>query len=112
MANRKAVASEQSKHKENAKQQNNLARKLQKAEKVLDKRDAEENGEDWERSKAWGYSIEDNERWEEKLEKKDQGKDQGSIGEKVQRSHTRKKKERGILTMVVNRSQFCSRTIL
>lgn len=83
MANRKAVASEQSKHKQNAKQQNNLARKLEKAEKILDKRDAEENGEDWERSRAWGYSIEDNERWEEKLEKKEQGKDQGSIGKEA-----------------------------
>lgn len=81
MANRKAVASEQNKHKQNAKQQLAQSRKLDKAEKILDKRDALENGEDWERSKAWGYSIEDNERWEEKLELQEQGKDQGSIGE-------------------------------
>lgn len=81
MANRKAVATEQNKHKQNAKQQMSQSRKMEKAEKILDKRDAEENGEDWERSKAWGYSIEDNERWEEKLELQEQGKDQGAIGE-------------------------------
>lgn len=81
MANRRAVASEVSKHKENAKQQAAMARKINKAEKILDKRDALEKGEDWERSRAWGYSIEDNERWEEKLEKKEEGMDRGAIGE-------------------------------
>lgn len=81
MANRKAVATELNRHKQNAREQSSIAKKLQKAEKTLDKRDAEERGDDWERSKAWGYSIEDNERWEEKLEKKEEGKDRGAVGE-------------------------------
>ncbi|UZJ56680.1 hypothetical protein CBS101457_006000 [Exobasidium rhododendri] len=79
MANRRAVATELNRHKQNAKHQNSLQRKMDKAEKVLDQRDALENGEDWERAKAWGYTIEENERWEEKLEKKEDGKDRGAI---------------------------------
>ena len=80
MANRKAVASELNRHKNNAREKSTMSKKLQKAERVLDKRDADEKGEDWERSQAWKYSIEDNERWEERLEKKEEGKDQGAVG--------------------------------
>jgi pre-mRNA-splicing factor SYF2 len=106
MANRKAVASEQNKHKQNAKQQMSQSRKLEKAEKILDKRDAEENGEDWERSRAWGYSIEDNERWEEKLELQEQGKDQGAIGEAIIERARRSNAD------CCYRSQFCGRAVL
>lgn len=46
---------------------------------MLDERDAKERGEDWERIKNWKYSIEDEERWEEMKDSKEQRQDQGII---------------------------------
>lgn len=42
----------------------------QEAEKLMEKRDLEEAGEDYERSQFWGYSAESVERWNEKQEAK------------------------------------------
>ncbi|PWN24796.1 SYF2-domain-containing protein [Jaminaea rosea] len=55
------------------------AHKLAKAAATLDKRDAEESGKDWERVRNWGYSMEDQERWEEKLREKEEKRDKGLI---------------------------------
>lgn len=57
------------------------SRKLAKAEETLDRRDAEERGQDWERMKNWRYTMEDEERWNEKLEAKEEKRDKGMIGE-------------------------------
>lgn len=57
------------------------SRKLAKAEETLDRRDAEERGHDWERMKNWRYTMEDEERWNEKLEAKEEKRDKGMIGE-------------------------------
>lgn len=54
---------------------------MKKAEAVLDARDAEEAGEDIERTRNWNYSIADNEAWEAKLEQREQKRDKGDIGE-------------------------------
>lgn len=54
---------------------------MEKAEKILDERDAKEKGDDWERIKAWNYTIEDNDRWEEQLESKEERRDKGQLGE-------------------------------
>ncbi|CAO1623297.1 unnamed protein product [Parajaminaea phylloscopi] len=55
------------------------SRKLAKAEETLDRRDAEEKGQDWERIRNWKYTIEDEERWEDKLASKDESRDKGLI---------------------------------
>lgn len=73
------MATEANKAKRSAKQEAAIARKMAKAEKVLDERDAKERGEDVERQRAMGYSIEENEAWEAKLAKKAITKDQGAI---------------------------------
>lgn len=55
------------------------SRKIAKAERLLDERDQLERGEDLERNRNWNYSIEDSERWEEKLEKKEEIRDKGVV---------------------------------
>jgi hypothetical protein len=40
-----------------------------------------ERGEDPERARNWGYSIEQNEKWEDKLAATDVRRDKGDIGE-------------------------------
>jgi pre-mRNA-splicing factor SYF2 len=57
------------------------SRKLAKAEQTLDRIDAEERGEDWERQRNWKYTIEDGERWEEMQARTEESKDKGIIGE-------------------------------
>jgi len=56
-------------------------RKMARAEAELDLRDLKERGEDVERNRNWGYSIEDNEKWEDKLENKGEKRDKGAVGE-------------------------------
>lgn len=56
-----------------------MARKMERGERALDERDAQERGEDYERTRSWTYTIEDNERWDEKLAQKEAKKDQGYI---------------------------------
>lgn len=82
MANRRAVASEANQHKKAARTSAGAQRKLDKAERTLEQRDALERGEDWERIRAMGYTIEDNDRWEDQLDAKEQTKDQGPQGER------------------------------
>jgi pre-mRNA-splicing factor SYF2 len=45
-------------------------RAREEAEKLIAKRDAEEAGEDYERSQFWNYSAESVEKWNEKQEAK------------------------------------------
>ncbi|PWN50927.1 SYF2-domain-containing protein [Violaceomyces palustris] len=78
-ANRKDLLSEQSKSKNAAKKDAKNSRKLAEAEKILEERDIQERGDDPERYRNFAYSVEDNERWEEKLEEKERRKDRGAI---------------------------------
>ncbi|KAN0066275.1 Pre-mRNA-splicing factor SYF2 [Thecaphora frezii] len=81
-ANRKDLLAEQSKSRAAAaagKKGVGHARKLAEAEKLLEERDLTEAGEDVERHRNFGYSIEDNDRWESKLEEKERRRDKGVI---------------------------------
>ncbi len=81
-ANRKDLILEQKKAKEPViKKDASNSRKLAKAERLLDERDILERGEDIERNRNWQYSIEDSERWEERLEEKEEIRDKGAVGE-------------------------------
>lgn len=77
-ANRKDLQLDKQPRQNNRRDATN-SRKLAKAEAVLDERDAKERGEDWERIKNWKYSIEDEERWEEMKDAKEERQDQGII---------------------------------
>jgi pre-mRNA-splicing factor SYF2 len=57
-----------------------LERKKKQAEAMGEKQEARETGEDLERKRAWDYSIEDNENWDKKLEKKGRRADHGFAG--------------------------------
>lgn len=54
---------------------------MARAEAELDLRDMKERGEDVERNRNWNYSVQDSENWEEKLEKKEERRDPGAVGE-------------------------------
>ncbi|GBC08335.1 hypothetical protein RclHR1_08030012 [Rhizophagus clarus] len=69
-ANRKEVYEEHQRKKTNPRELIRQERKREGAEKLLAKQQAEERGEDYERSKFWEYSIESVEKWEKKQEKK------------------------------------------
>ncbi|KAF9572351.1 hypothetical protein EC968_010004 [Mortierella alpina] len=69
-ANRTDLMAEHQKSKINRKEEHKKERAREDAEKLMAKRDAEEAGEDYERSQFWGYSAESVERWNEKQEAK------------------------------------------
>ncbi|KAF9983290.1 hypothetical protein BGZ75_005259 [Mortierella antarctica] len=69
-ANRTDLMAEHQKSKVNRKEEHKKERAREDAEKLMAKRDAEEAGEDYERSQFWGYSAESVERWNEKQEAK------------------------------------------
>lgn len=80
-ANRKdLLLDKQSREPANRKDATN-SRKLAKAEETLDERDAIERGEDYDRVRNWKYTIEDEEKWSEKLDAKEESRDKGIIGE-------------------------------
>lgn len=58
-----------------------LERKRQQAEAMGEKARAAETGEDLERKKNWEYSIEDNERWDKKLARKERRADYSFTGQ-------------------------------
>lgn len=47
-----------------------LEEKQSRAMDELERLESKEKGEDWDRKKAWDYSIEDHEKWDKKLEDK------------------------------------------
>ncbi|KAK8861720.1 hypothetical protein IAR55_002543 [Kwoniella newhampshirensis] len=66
--NRKDLIEDHQKSKVTAKELLRLEKQRKLAQTLRLKAEAEENGEDLERKKNWEWSIEDNERWEKKLE--------------------------------------------
>ncbi|KAK0525314.1 Pre-mRNA-splicing factor SYF2 [Tilletia horrida] len=80
-ANRKDVIAEQARQRNGGQSRDPHKKswKLHKAEKILEERDIRESGEDVDRVRAWGYSIEDNEAWEKKLEDQEERRDKGPV---------------------------------
>lgn len=70
MANRASLIEESTKAKVTARDAARLDRQRKVAETLRQKADAEERGEDVERSKNWEWTIEENENWEKKLARK------------------------------------------
>ncbi|KAF9351805.1 hypothetical protein BGX26_010237 [Mortierella sp. AD094] len=69
-ANRADLMTEHQKSKVNKREEAKKERVRDEAEKLMAKRDAEEAGEDYERSQFWNYSAESVEKWNEKQEAK------------------------------------------
>ncbi|SJX60272.1 related to SYF2-pre-mRNA-splicing factor [Sporisorium reilianum f. sp. reilianum] len=91
-ANRRDILSEQSRARTLASaSKSSTSRKLQKAEQLLEERDLRESGEDVERHRNMGYSLEDSERWDAKLEEKERRKDRGpgDFGDAAERAYQR-----------------------
>ncbi|SPC65267.1 related to SYF2 - pre-mRNA-splicing factor [Ustilago sp. UG-2017b] len=92
-ANRHDILSEQSRSRSLASKLKNpsTSRKLAKAESLLEQRDLRESGEDVERHRNMTYSLEDDEKWDKKLQQKETRKDQGTsdFGNAAQRAYQR-----------------------
>lgn len=73
------------KSKVTAKELQRLEKQRKLAQTLRLKADAEGNGEDLERKKAWEWSIEQNEQWEKKLAQKD-GNEDGSFSSEYRQS--------------------------
>ncbi|KAF8841812.1 mRNA splicing factor SYF2 [Paxillus ammoniavirescens] len=69
-ANRKSLVEESAKAKMTARDAARLERQKKLAEMLRSQAEAEERGEDVERSKNWEWTIEDNENWEKKKARK------------------------------------------
>ncbi|KAF9225025.1 mRNA splicing factor SYF2 [Gyrodon lividus] len=69
-ANRKSLVEESAKAKMTARDTARLERQKKLAEMLQSQAEAEEKGEDIERSKNWEWTIEDNENWEKKKARK------------------------------------------
>ncbi|CCA72648.1 hypothetical protein PIIN_06585 [Serendipita indica DSM 11827] len=70
IANRRDLIEESNRAKHNAKELARLERKRKLAETLREKIEAQETGEDLERKRNWEYSIEEDQNWAEKMEKK------------------------------------------
>lgn len=68
--NRKEVHQEYTKKRTDHKLLANLERKKEKAEQELTKLELEEKGEDFDRRQAWDWTIEESEKWDEKMKAK------------------------------------------
>ncbi|CDR44605.1 CYFA0S15e00496g1_1 [Cyberlindnera fabianii] len=71
----------------------NLESKQERALEELEKIETEEKGESWERKKVWDYSIEDNEKWEEKQALKNANKSNAGFSNYTQLAEQSYKKE-------------------
>ncbi|KAI5477812.1 pre-mRNA-splicing factor SYF2 [Pseudohyphozyma bogoriensis] len=69
-ANRRELINESNAVRSAARNTAKLERKRKQLEAMGEKMEARETGEDLERKKNWEYSIEDNERWDKKKERK------------------------------------------
>ena len=69
-ANRASLVEEASKAKLTGRDAARLEKQRKLAEVLRSKADAEERGEDVERAKNWGWTIEENDEWEKKLARK------------------------------------------
>ena len=70
LENRKQLVEESTKAKVTAREAARLERQRKLAEILRLRADAEERGEDIERTKNWEYTVEENDEWEKKLARK------------------------------------------
>lgn len=69
--------------KENPRLEAKLERKKEEALKLLEKQEARDNGEDFERKQFWKYSAESAEAWEKKQAKKAKMANNGFTGKNI-----------------------------
>ena len=74
-ANRKDLVSDHQKRQVTAKELARLEKQRKLAQTLRLKEEAEENGEDLERKKAWEWSIEQDERWKKKMDEREERSD-------------------------------------
>lgn len=80
LANRSAVHTEYTKVHTDSSFASKSARLRARAEEELSKLDAEEKGEDFERKRAWDWTVQESEEWDKKLsEKKERRTEEGSV---------------------------------
>lgn len=79
--NRQDLIQDTNTQRQSARDLARLERKKKQAELLGERLDAEENGTDLERKKAWEYSIEDNEKWDKKQARKDRRADFSFTGQ-------------------------------
>jgi pre-mRNA-splicing factor SYF2 len=70
VANRKDLIEESQRAKMTAREISRIEKQRKLAEILREKVDAHENGEDVERKRNWQYSIEEDQEWQKRLEKK------------------------------------------
>lgn len=78
-ANRDDVIAEHKRMKLDPAQLAKLDRKKAEAEMKLAKQDAEDAGDDYERKRAWDWTIEESLAWDERLARKQQNRDQAGF---------------------------------
>ncbi|KAG5355011.1 Pre-mRNA-splicing factor SYF2 [Yarrowia sp. B02] len=78
-SNRKALFEEDKDLKVNKKADALLERKQQEAEFELEKLQAEERGEDFDRKRAWDWTVKETEEWKEKKERKRERESQSGV---------------------------------
>ncbi|ODQ68616.1 SYF2-domain-containing protein [Nadsonia fulvescens var. elongata DSM 6958] len=69
-ANKKELHFEYKRNRTDTKAQQAFERKKDEAQFELDRIEAEENGEDFERKRAWDWTVEESEKWDEKMSEK------------------------------------------
>lgn len=91
-ANARALAASESSKKMPTRPTEFKARKLANAQTELERMDAQARGEDVDRLAHWNYSVEDTEKWNQKLEAKAERADQGAVDHttEAERAYARK----------------------
>jgi pre-mRNA-splicing factor SYF2 len=78
-ANHNDIIAEHKRMKLDPAQLSKLDRKKAEAEMKLAKQDAEENGDDYERKRAWDWTMEESLAWDERLAKKQANRNQAGF---------------------------------
>lgn len=83
-ANRKDLFSEYQRLKEDPKLAKKIELKRHDAEKKLEKLETIERGEDYERKRAWDWTIEESERWDQRMKEKQEARDKSLFADYTQ----------------------------
>ncbi|QSL65677.1 hypothetical protein MERGE_002990 [Pneumocystis wakefieldiae] len=83
-ANRKDLFSEYQRLKEDPKLAKKIELKRHDAEKKLEKQETIERGEDYERKRAWDWTIEESERWDQRMKEKQEARDKSLFADYTQ----------------------------
>ncbi|KAG4303230.1 hypothetical protein PCK1_000568 [Pneumocystis canis] len=83
-ANRKDLYNEYRRLKEDPKLAKKIELKRQDAEKKLEKQEVIERGEDYERKRAWDWTIDESERWDQRMKEKQEARDKSLFADYTQ----------------------------